>query len=437
MDRQTDGPIDQRRALSSYPAAVDTLFMLSLRLTDHLSPDDAARLAALARTQLLDSPPEERFDRLTALAAQMLGAPVALVTLVDAHRAFLKSAFGMAGVPGRELPLSHSICKHVVAERSSVVVEDARLQPALRDNGAVTELGAVAYAGMPIVDRDGHTLGALCVIDSEPRQWSARELATLRTLADWIAAEVGRAAPTPASPAERAEWAELAEQRKFEALGRFAAAVAHDFNNVLAGVAGYADLLHGDEALDPATRHDVGEIVRAAERGRVITQQLASVARRPKPVPAPFAVNEVVQDVARSLEKGASPDITVTVHLESELPPVLADRAQLEQVLAHVIANAREAMPRGGAIALSTSLSPDARGESRVCIAVQDVGVGMDAATAEKIFEPFYTTRKLSGGRGLGLTSVRSLVAAVKGTVQVVSAPGAGCTFKVLLPIAV
>jgi hypothetical protein len=199
-------------------------------------------------------------------------------------------------------------------------------------------------------------------------------------------------------------------------------------------VAGYADLLHGDESLDPGARHDVGEIVRAADRGRAFTQQLASVTRRPRPTLAPFAANDVVHEVAHSLEKGASPDITVNVELAPDLPPVLADRAQLEQVLGHLIANAREAMPRGGAITLRTSLATDRHGEPRVCVAVQDAGVGMDAATMEKIFEPFFTTRKLSGGRGLGLTSVRTLVALVNGRVEVESTPGEGSTLRVLLP---
>jgi signal transduction histidine kinase len=409
--------------------------MPSLQFPDQLSPDDAARLAALARTRLLDSPPEERFDRLTTLASQLLGAPVALVTLVDANRAFFKSAHGIeAGESAREVPLSHSICRHVVAERSSVVVEDARLDPVLRDNGTVRDFGAVSYAGMPIVDRDGHTLGALCVIDREPRQWTARELSTMRTLADWVTSEIGRDAPAAASGTERADWEEQADARKFEALGRLAASMAHDFNNVLAGVAGYADLLHSDESLDPVARRDAGEILRAAERGRMLTQQLGQVARRPKPTIVPFAVNEVVHAMAHSLEKGASPDITVTLQLASDLPQVLADRTQLEQVLSLLIANARDAMPRGGAITLRTSLSADPRGEPRVCIAVQDAGVGMDASTVEKIFEPFYTTRKLSGGRGLGLTNVRTLVGLVKGRVEVESAPGEGSTLRVLLP---
>jgi signal transduction histidine kinase len=407
--------------------------MLSLQLEDHLSPDDAARLMALARTQLLDSPPEERFDRLTALAAQMLGVPVALVTLVDAKRAFFKSTFGLDDRlhGAREVPLSHSLCRHVVARRSSLVVEDARVDPELRDNGAVRELGAVAYAGIPIVDRDGQTLGALCVMDDERREWTDREIATMRMLADWVSAEIGKNGADGASAAERLEWAERAEARHSEAMARVVSVIAHDFNNILTCVAGYADLLLSDESLEQTVREDIGEIARASERGAIFTRQLATLARRPKPAIAPFSVNELLQQIARTL--GDSPDVTFDLQLGASLPHALADRAQLEEVLGHLISNARIAMPQGGVITLVTSLASDARGQPLVCIAVRDAGVGMDAETLERIFDPFFTTRKLTGGRGLGLTSVRNLLTEVKGRVEVESGPGAGSTFRLLL----
>jgi signal transduction histidine kinase len=405
-----------------------------LPLTDHLW-DDAPRLTALARTQLLDSPPEERFDRLTALAAQMLGTPVALITLVDTRRAFFKSAVGMAErlKGAREVPLSHSLCRHVVTRRSAVVVEDARLDPELRDNGAVRELGAVAYAGIPIVDRDGHTLGAFCVMDSERRQWSERELATMRTLADWVSAEIGRDTHE-ASAAERAEWSEQAEARQSEVMARVVSVIAHDFNNVLTCVAGYSDLLLGDASLDPAVRDDITEIAHASERGAAFTQQLAALARRPKPTIAPLSVNDLVQQIARAPAEDGNPNATVDVELGTNVPHALADRAQLEQALGHLMANARIAMPQGGVITLSTSLVDDLRGQPRVCIAVRDAGVGMDAETLERIFDPFFTTRKLSGGRGLGLTSARNLLTEVQGRIEAESVLGAGSTFRVLLP---
>jgi len=152
---------------------------------------DPARLAALARTQLLDSASEEAFDRLTRLSGELLRAPVALVSLVDHERQFFKSAVGLdePWASARQAPLTHSFCKHVVASGSSLVVEDARQHGALRDEPAWSELGVIAYAGVPIAF-DGHAIGALCVIDHEPHPWTPDDLRVLRTLADAVEGQV-------------------------------------------------------------------------------------------------------------------------------------------------------------------------------------------------------------------------------------------------------
>ena len=147
----------------------------------------ARRLASLRSTRLLDSEAEEDFDRLTRLAARVLGVPVSLVSLVDDRRQFFKSRFGV-GV--RETPLSHSFCAHVVTQRSPLVVGDARLHPLVRDNPVVGELGVVAYAGIPIVTADDQTLGSFCAIDTEPREWTPSEVALLTELASIASALV-------------------------------------------------------------------------------------------------------------------------------------------------------------------------------------------------------------------------------------------------------
>jgi GAF domain-containing protein len=144
-----------------------------------------SRLAALQKTGLLDSPADAAFDRLTRLAAKIIQAPIALVTLVDGDRQFFKSA---VGVPEpwksrRGTPLTHSFCKHVVATARELVVGDARAHPVLCGNMAVKDLGIVAYAGVPLVTSDGHALGSLCVIDSKPREWTDDNLEILRELA--------------------------------------------------------------------------------------------------------------------------------------------------------------------------------------------------------------------------------------------------------------
>jgi diguanylate cyclase (GGDEF)-like protein/PAS domain S-box-containing protein len=164
---------------------------------------DPRRLAALGTTRLLDSPSEEAFDRLTRLAQRLTGAPVALVTLVDLDRQFFKSAIGVdePWASERGTPLSHSFCQHVVTSGKPMVVSDAREVPALADNLAIADLSAIAYAGIPLTAPNGEHLGALCAIDTEPREWSADDIAVLEDLAAIGNAEIERrlAAQSPAS----------------------------------------------------------------------------------------------------------------------------------------------------------------------------------------------------------------------------------------------
>ncbi len=153
---------------------------------------DPARLAALRRTTLLSASPDEAFDRLTRLATMTLGAPVALVTLVDAERQLLKGCIGLPEpwASARETGLTHSVCQHVVASNEPLIIADAREHPLVRDSLAIPDLGVVAYAGIPLLTSDGYVLGSFCVIDHEPRVWTTRELTILRDLAASVMTEI-------------------------------------------------------------------------------------------------------------------------------------------------------------------------------------------------------------------------------------------------------
>jgi len=159
----------------------------------------------LRSTQLIDAPPEEAFDRLTRIASSLLDAPVALVSLVDGARQFFKSAIGLAEpwATARETPLTHSFCKHVTADRAPLIVADAREHPVLRDNLAIQDLGVIAYAGMPLIV-EGEALGALCVIDDQPRVWPEPQLRLLRDLADVVTSEIGLRRTLQAAEKQRA-----------------------------------------------------------------------------------------------------------------------------------------------------------------------------------------------------------------------------------------
>ena len=153
---------------------------------------DPQRLTELERTELLDTEPEEAFDRYPRLVRRTVGVPVAFISLVDSSRQFFKSQLGMpepwAG--RRQTPLSHSFCKQVVNDDAPLIVDDARGDERVCDNPAIEELGVVAYAGFPLRAASGHVLGTLCAVGGEPRAWSDHDLAIMRDLADAAASEI-------------------------------------------------------------------------------------------------------------------------------------------------------------------------------------------------------------------------------------------------------
>jgi GAF domain-containing protein len=153
---------------------------------------DSDRLDALHATGLLDSEVTPSFDRLARVAAKVLNAPVALVSLVDADRQFFKSCLGLAEpwASQRQTPLSHSFCQHAVASREPLLVADSREHELLRDNPAIRDIGVIAYAGIPLIDADGHALGTLCVIDSQPRHWTTDQVQLLSDLAASVVTEI-------------------------------------------------------------------------------------------------------------------------------------------------------------------------------------------------------------------------------------------------------
>jgi GAF domain-containing protein len=163
---------------------------------------EPGRLAALHDVALLDSPPEESFDRLARLAARVVNAPVALVSAVDRDRQFFKSCLGLPEpwATRRETPLSHSFCQHVVAAKEPVIVSDARKDERLLDNLAIRDLGVIAYLGVPLITREGHAVGTLCVIDHQPRIWTPDEISLVKDVASAVVTEITVRADQPSRP---------------------------------------------------------------------------------------------------------------------------------------------------------------------------------------------------------------------------------------------
>ncbi len=262
----------------------------------------------------------------------------------------------------------------------------------------------------------------------------------------------------------------LLEAEKMEVIGRLAGGIAHDFNNLLTGILLYCDLLtvglksggweigELDESGLENRRSErsrlcqqVEEVRMAGEQGAALTHQLLAIARKQAAEPRPIPINEIVASTENLLRRLIGEQIELVVVLDSVLDSaldsgtgrVLADPAQLRQILLNLVLNARDAMPHGGKIRLSTraaefprELSKAEPGAARraVSLVVKDDGCGMNAETRARLFEPFFTTKNPGEGTGLGLATVQRIVSEAGGTIEVESEPGRGTSIEVFFP---
>ena len=234
--------------------------------------------------------------------------------------------------------------------------------------------------------------------------------------------------------------------QRMEAVGTLAGGIAHDFNNALTGIIGFADLLRMRLGKEPKLQGDVDEILKCAERASTLTRQLLAFARRQVIEPVSLGLDTVVRDLSRLIKKVSGEQIEVRIRLTEGIPPIFADRGQLEQVLLNLCLNSRDAMPRGGEFFISTDavVWEGDRSEDQavmpagqyVLLTVADNGSGMDDATRKRAFEPYYTTKGSGKGTGLGLSMVYGIVKQSGGFVFLDSRPGEGATFRIYFPAA-
>ena len=251
---------------------------------------------------------------------------------------------------------------------------------------------------------------------------------------------------------ERAEWrrdgirreAEMRQTHKMEAIGRLAGGVAHDFNNVLTAIFGYADLLLDQIPADDSRHGDVQEIRRAAERAAALTRQLLAFSRKQMIQPRLLSLNEVVASLQMLLARLVGEDITVDLDTAGDLWSVQADPGQIEQILMNLAANARDAMPEGGRLTIATRNAHVEEADARrrpglgpgpyVMLVVSDTGLGVPESVQLHIFEPFFTTKSQGKGTGLGLATVYGIVKQNNGGIYLESEEGKGTRFVVYLP---
>ncbi|MCM0081828.1 PocR ligand-binding domain-containing protein [Geomonas sp. Red32] len=238
---------------------------------------------------------------------------------------------------------------------------------------------------------------------------------------------------------------QLRQSQKMEVIGKLAGGVAHDFNNILQVISGYGALLQMDRSLNGKQRDEVDQILSSVEKGAQLTHGLLAFSRKQVMTLSPVDLNDVVNKVRKFLARIIGEDVQLKTVIHPDRLVITADAGQLEQVLINLATNARDAMQKGGRLTIETGLQEIAtsveqesgrtvQGDHAV-LTVSDTGCGMDETCAKRVFEPFYTTKEVGKGTGLGMSIVYGIVKQHNGFINVYSEPGLGTAFKIYLPI--
>ena len=309
----------------------------------------------------------------------------------------------------------------------------------------------VSYSSSPLRDRDGEIVGLVVVFQDITERNQAQEalrqnqaqlenrVAERTTELQHVNAALSR------DMEERKKLEEqLLQSQKMESIGVLAGGIAHDFNNILNIIQGYAYVLRGHETQDKETGESLTVINETVHRGAALVQQLLTLARKSPIKVESVNVNGLVEGLITLITQTFPKTIELSPALEADLPPITADKNQIEQALLNLCVNARDAMSGGGRLSFKTESIEGAtlQGLGKildgryVCIEVRDTGVGMDESIRKRVFEPFFTTKKMGQGTGLGLSVVYGIVENHNGFINVESKPESGTSFRLYFPVA-
>jgi two-component system cell cycle sensor histidine kinase/response regulator CckA len=323
-------------------------------------------------------------------------------------------------------------------ERRAIPAADAREDPVTHELGPayLEPLGIVSLLDAPVY-RGGGVIGVVCSESQTPRAWTAQERDFAASVADRVGTAFEEAARHDAEHRARDLEAAALDASRSEALGRVAAGIAHDFRNVLSVIVGFAHELRRSGAELPRRALDAaGEIERAAQRGVDLAKDLVGLGREEAHPTRVLDVADVVEGMTAVLRTALGHSHEVEIRTARPVGRVLADRTQIERVVLNLALNARDALPDGGTVAITVAETCVRDGTGApgfyTVIEVADQGLGMDADTRARLFEPYFTTKP--DGTGLGLAVAQRVVERCGGFLHVDSEPGRGTRIRVYLP---
>lgn len=323
-----------------------------------------------------------------------------------------------------------------LAQRKAIPAEMVASDPRTAELAAayLTELGITSMLDAPIF-LEGQVVGVVCNEHvGPPREWSTEERDFAGSVADQVALKLRAAELRELKAALHTLEPQLAETHRLEALGQFAAGIAHDFRNLLTVVLGTAALLGDRNDLPTEVREGLRQIEGAAQRGANLTAELLRYSRDQMQATRALPVAEAIEAMLELLRAAAGPGHPIEYHATPGSGRAFIDPTQLERVMMNLVVNARDAMPDGGPIRITVSKDANGNGSGFARVEVRDSGVGIDPAHRDRVFDPFFTTKPSGKGTGLGLAIVKQVVDRAGGFIRVESAPGRGAAMQVFLP---
>lgn len=386
--------------------------------------ESPTRVNAVRQTGLVDSPPEDTFDRLTALASKLLGVPTVLISLCDQDRDFLKSRHGLPAELDSLTQLDgRTFCHFAITGRKPLRVDDASLHPELKQIDAVARLGVKAYAGVPLIDEQGNAIGAFCAVDFVPRHWSDRDIDVLVELAHSTMREI--------------KLRQALEEARSVLVDReeMMAVVAHDLRTPLSVITMYGQLLSREALPEKAgkmvdrlrrTADSMGQLIRSLLEMSQVDAGSVVLSRHPAD-PIDLLNDAVGLHEAEAAQAG----VALTVDCEAGLPEVSVDHDRIMRVFESLVGNALRFSKPGGTVTVAARLSA-----GQLEFTVRDTGDGIPAAELQGLLARFWQVKLHERrGAGFGLAIAGGLVAAHGGALHARSVVGQGSEFGFTLPL--
>lgn len=409
------------------PSALESIRHLSEALFQYTDADAMVR-------QVLDT------------ALDVIGAEAGCILLADpAHRHLMfRYVVGPSATQlhGTAIPWDKGIAGAVFSSGRPEMIQAAHQDPrhfTLTDR--LTGYESRDMLVVPLKRHGGEPIGVIEVLNKTTGSVGPQDLDVLVVIASIAAAAIEHA---QTAEALRQKELQLQQSQKMEAVGRLAGGIAHDFNNLLTIMQGFSELVLSALPPESHTRKCAEEVMKAVARAASLTKHLLTFSHKQAGEPRPVRLNELVLDIEKMLCRLIGPDIALLTNLDPQLGWIHTDPGQIEQIIMNLAVNARDAMPNGGALTISTSnVRLSAQDADRlpglaegpyIRLAVTDSGCGIDPAIQPRLFEPFFTTKAPGKGTGLGLSIVYGIVKQNHGHITVSSSVGRGSTFTMYLP---